>query len=304
MIIEGDCLEELKKLSGESVDLVIIDPPYNIGKDHWDSLGHTKKGYRPKEYTGPDYFVWMGQVFSELDRVLKKSGSFWVFHNDFRAMSRFLSEIESNTNLEFRQFVVWNKLFSGAKQEGYLMGYLQPDGLNNFQKMAEYMLFCTKKDLHLALRKERLARGITSSEIGVQIPSKNGNATGWYSNIETGKNLPTEKTIIPIQEMLGIGIADLVPTFNNQKTHHSVWNYDFDNTKFGHLTPKPVQLLENIIRHCSNAGDIVLDCFAGSGSTGIAAENLGRKYILIEKDPEYIALIHQRVLVRQSKLDI
>jgi DNA modification methylase len=70
------------------------------------------------------------------------------------------------------------------------------------------------------------------------------------------------------------------------------------------MTPKPVALLENIVKHCSNPGDVVLDCFAGSGSTGIAAENLGRKYILVEKDAEYVELIRRRILARQSSLDL
>lgn len=304
MIIHGDCLGELSKLEDHSVDLIVIDPPYNIGKDDWDNFGHTKKGYKQKAYEGLDYFVWMDEVFEQLDRVLKNSGSLWVFHNDFRAISRFLTGIENNTALGYRQFIVWNKLFPGAKQEGFLNGFLQPDALNNFQKMAEYILFCTKKNLHLALRAERLKRGINSSDIGIMIPSKNGNMTGWYSNIETGKNLPTEKTIVPITKMLGITMSDLVPTFNNQKTHHSVWNYDFDDVKVGHITPKPVPLLENIIRHCSNEGDIVLDCFAGSGSTGVAAANLGRKFILIEKDLAYVRIIEKRLRERQPKLGL
>ena len=65
---------------------------------------------------------------------------------------------------------------------------MQVEGLNNFQKMAEYMLFYTRKDLHLKLQKRRLERGIKSSDISKEILSKNGNVTGWYSNIETGKN--------------------------------------------------------------------------------------------------------------------
>ncbi len=44
-------------------------------------------------------------------------------------------------------------------------------------------------------------------------------------------------------------------TFNNQKTHHSVWNYDFDSKKIGHITPKPVALIENILKHSSNKND-------------------------------------------------
>jgi len=111
--------------------------------------------------------------------------------------------------------------------------------------------------------------------------------TGWYSNIETGKNYPTEDTIKPITKYLGLKMEDIVPKFNNQRTHHSVWNYEFDGKKLGHITPKPVDLLKNIVMHCTDPGDIVLDCFGGSGSTAIACMQTDRKYILIEKEEKY-----------------
>ena len=48
MIIHGDCLVELQKLEDKSADLILIDPPYNIGKEDWDNFGYTKKGFTPK----------------------------------------------------------------------------------------------------------------------------------------------------------------------------------------------------------------------------------------------------------------
>ena len=295
MIIQGDCLEQLSQLADKSVDLIIIDPPYNIGKADWDKIGYTQKGYQPKPYSGTSYYDWMEQVFIQLDRVMKDSGSFWFFHNDFRIMSELDRRIQQSTSFEFRNMVVWNKLFPGAQREAFLKGFVQVEGLNNFQKMVEYIMFYTRKDLHLKLKQRRLELGIKSTDISREILSRNGNLTGWYSNIETGKNLPTEKTIVPITKHLGFTMADLVPTFNNQCTSHSVWNYEFDAEKMGHLTPKPVDLLSNIILHCSNPGDVVLDCFAGSGSTALAARATGRQFILIEKEPEYVDIIHRRL---------
>jgi len=55
---------------------------------------------------------------------------------------------------------------------------------------------------------------------------------------------------------------DLRFTFNNQKTHHSVWNYEIAK-KQGHITPKPVVMMENIIKHSSKEGDVVLGLFYG-----------------------------------------
>ena len=52
IIHHGDSLTKMRELEDKSVDLVLIDPPYNIAKDDWDNFGVTKKGYQPKEYTG------------------------------------------------------------------------------------------------------------------------------------------------------------------------------------------------------------------------------------------------------------
>ena len=291
----GDCLLELSKLDCKSVDLILIDPPYNIGKDEWDDFGIIKKGYQPKPYSGESYYDWMEEVFIQLNRVMKDSGSFWFFHNDFMMMAELNRRIISSTDLEYKNFIVWNKLFSGCKQEGFLNGFVQIGGLNNFQKMVEYMLFYTRKDLHLKLKERRLERGVKSIDISKEILSKNDNVTGWYSNIETGKNYPTEETIKPITKHLGFTINDLVPKFYNQRTHHSVWQYDFDSKKMGHLTPKPIELLKNIIVHCTDPGDLVLDCFGCSVSTAVACVETNRNYFLIEREQKYVEIAKERI---------
>jgi site-specific DNA-methyltransferase (adenine-specific) len=145
------------------------------------------------------------------------------------------------------------------------------------------------------LKAAREELGVKQSTISKEILSKNGNMTGWYSNIETGKNYVTEETVQPITKHLGLTYDDIVPKFYNQKTHHSVWNYDLDGRKRGHITPKPVALLENIIRHVTDEGDVVLDCFAGTSSTAVACLNLRRSYIMIEKNPAYCELSRQRI---------
>ena len=294
-VIHGDCIVELKKLEAKCADLILIDPPYNIGKDDWDNFGITKKGYQPKPYSGECYYDWMEEVFIQLNRVMKDSGSFWFFHNDFRMMGELDRRIQQSTDLEYRNFIVWNKLFKGCKQEGFLKGFVQVEGLRKFQKIAEYMLFYTRKDLHLKLKAERLKREVKSSQISAEILSKTGKLTGWYSNIETGKNYPTKDTIKPITKYLDVTMDDIVPKFYNKRTHHSVWDYNFDNEKMGHITPKPIDLLENIILHCTDPDDVVLDCFGGSGSTAVAAMRTGRKYILIEKNPEYVSIAQDRI---------
>ena len=61
-----------------------------------------------------------------------------------------------------------------------------------------------------------------------------------------------------------------------------------------HPTQKPIELLERIILASTNEGDLVLDPFNGSGTTGIASIRLNRKYIGIEKNEEYCELTKKR----------
>ena len=62
-----------------------------------------------------------------------------------------------------------------------------------------------------------------------------------------------------------------------------------------HSTQKPVALFEYLIKTYTNEGDTVLDNVAGSGTTGVACQNLNRDFILIEKEPEYVEIIKQRL---------
>ena len=62
-----------------------------------------------------------------------------------------------------------------------------------------------------------------------------------------------------------------------------------------HPTQKPVELLEYLIKTYTNEGDLVLDNCAGSGTTGVAAKNLNRNFILIEQDEKYCEVIKERV---------
>ncbi|WP_432490738.1 DNA-methyltransferase, partial [Flavonifractor plautii] len=64
----------------------------------------------------------------------------------------------------------------------------------------------------------------------------------------------------------------------------------------GHPTQKPVAVMQWIVEHLTNEGDVVLDPFMGSGSTGVACANLGRGFIGSELDPEYFEISKGRLL--------
>lgn len=344
-VICGDAIEQMKALPDKSVNLVCIDPPYNIGKDDWDNLGIVKKGYggNTENVYGDYYFDWMADVFVGIERVLKDNGSFFFFHNDFRMMGELDRKIQEQTSFVMKNFIVWNKRFEGSPKKGFLDGYVVKDGLGSFNKMCEYILFYAFNNAW-KLQEARNRLGVKQATISREIPSKiyytyqikgdkeqnthrlsastdeealqqladqeidwevlqkcGGNMTGWYSNIETGKNYVTEDTIKPITKHLGLMYDDIVPKFRNQKTDHCVWNYDLDSKKLGHVTPKPVALLENIIKHTTDPGDLVLDCFAGTSSTALACLNLKRNYIMIEKEQKYCDISRERIAQRDIK---
>jgi site-specific DNA-methyltransferase (adenine-specific) len=66
--------------------------------------------------------------------------------------------------------------------------------------------------------------------------------------------------------------------------------------KTGYPTQKPLGILRRIIAASSAKGDWVLDFFAGSGTTGVAARELGRKFVLVDKNPESIQVISSRLV--------
>ena len=283
-LLEGDCIERLQEVPDKSVQLVCIDPPYNIGKDTWDTISN--------------YNEFMTSVIKLLEKKLKDNGSFFMFHNDMETISELMVSMKQSTKLIFRQMIVWNKRFDNSPKKGYMDGYVVKEGLHNFNKMAEYILFYTFDNSH-KLKEARTRLGVDQMTISKEIRSRTGGLTGWYSNLETGKNLPTRETIVPIEKHLGITYDDIVPKFNNLKTHHSVWNYDMAKRCPVHITPKPLELVKNIILHATDPGDTVLDCFAGSGTTGFAAIMTKRNFVMIEREPKYCNYI--RKVLRELK---
>lgn len=104
---------------------------------------------------------------------------------------------------------------------------------------------------------------------------------------ESGKGLSTHNG--------GRLTKDYIQEFSNYPKQHLI----FSNEKGLHPTQKPVALFEYLIKTYTNEGDIVLDNCAGSGTTGVACQNLKRDFILIEKEPEYVEIIKKRLTLPQ-----
>jgi site-specific DNA-methyltransferase (adenine-specific) len=73
----------------------------------------------------------------------------------------------------------------------------------------------------------------------------------------------------------------IVPTSGSERT--------------GYPTQKPVKLLERVVAASSNPGDLVADFFCGSGTTGVAAQRLGRRYLLVDDNPDAVRITRQRL---------
>lgn len=79
------------------------------------------------------------------------------------------------------------------------------------------------------------------------------------------------------------------------KYTHNVWTFPVDTGKKGHSAVYPIELPTNCIINFSKENDIILDPFAGSGTTGVACIRTKRKYILIEKEKKYYDIIIERI---------
>ena len=305
-LINGDCLEEMKSIPDVSVDLVLADPPYNIGKAEWDNVDN--------------YIEWCGKWFLECQRVLKSKGSFYFFHNDFLQVVDLQKWISLNTDFIFKQLIIWNKRYEGCNLKGYLDWGVSVDINRNYSKQAEYILYYVFQDetglttvmldtnnfstLRQYFKNYQEALGLSLKQINHKFGHRKADHAFYWKTTQWGlptKEVYSELSKLPVYngflrreyedlrreyEDLRREYEDLRYTFNNQKTHHSVWNYGIAE-KLDHETPKPVKLIENIILHSSNENDTVLDPFMGSGTTGVACVNLNRSFIGIELDEFY-----------------
>ena len=300
----GDCLQVMRDIPDKSINLICTDPPYNINKADWDKI--------------PDYIEWCGKWLLECQRVLMDNGSLYFFHNDMQQVADLMVWIRKNTAFVFKQFIVWNKRFDGYHNQ--IHAVVHSEEIRNYPKIAEYCLFYTFQDetglttvkldmnnfstLRQYFKDYQEALGLAKVEIIRLIGQQADHCFRWGS---TQWDLPTAETYaelgkLPVNnefvrreyEDLRREYEDLRYTFNNQKTHHSVWNYEIAERN-GHPTPKPVPLLENIIRHSSNEGDKVLDPFMGSGSTAEACIITRRAFIGIDNDERYYAIAQRRI---------
>lgn len=295
-IIHGDCIEVMKSIPDKSIDLVIADIPYNIGKDkRWD-----------KWKKQSEYIDFIGKRFLECQRVLKDNGSFYWFHNDFQQMSLIQGWLNKNTDFSFRSLITIEK-----EEETYVDVCYPNNNFYSYINKSEYLLFYNffSKDFrskYVLDYFDRLlsATGLSKSAIKSKVPL----ADHCFRVSEDNFAFPTEKTYSDIVSLIRtpfkvIPLNELKPKFDKSFGLDNIWRYKF-KSNINHPTPKPIELIENIINHSSNENDTILDPFSGSGTTAIACINTNRNYICIEKDKTYFALSVERVNNHKRQSDL
>ena len=312
-LIQGDCLEKMKDIPDGSVDLVLTDPPYNIGKAKWDKI--------------PDYINWCGKWIKECERVLKDNGSFYFWHNDMAQIAQLMEWIRQNTKFVYNSFCIWDKGDFRA------LAWKNPSEDNNLRSwfnICEYCLFYTFQDktglstVMLDTNNFPTMRGYfkrLQEYIGQGLKQINANmghrkaehAFYWKT---TQWDMPTPETYKQLIDTFGIDkwdgfreygdlrreygdlrreYEDLRYTHNLDANHNNVWKSTEHNSGKQHPTQKPLDLMERIVKTSSKEDGVILDPFMGSGTTAIACINTNRNYIGFELDKHYCDIANERI---------
>ena len=319
-LFQGDCLEIMPNIPNNSIDLVFVDPPYNIKKAEWDSI--------------ENYQAWCELWVAECSRVLKPNGAFWVSHSEPLVLTDISKSIR-NKGRALINWITWDKYNNVGALQGFLDGYTLIKGLRSFQWMSEYLIYHADEgewirqcDKERGFIFEPLRKYLSDERKGAAVDKADCNVACGFSHSAGGMAsrhyfsrsqwcLPTRDHYKALQalfnptggrkylrreyedlrreyEDLRREYEDLRYTFNNPGKMSSVWQIPPARAN-GHPTPKPEELLKRIIKSTSNKRDIILDPMMGSGTTGKMAKILNRAFVGIEKDPEYFEIAKKRI---------
>lgn len=249
-----DAFEALDFLPENSVDLLIVDPPYNLTKNF--------AGTTFKEMGLKDYIKWLDKWLKKTVRLLKDNASIYIC-SDWKT-SIAIPEAAG------KYFLLQNRI-SWEREKGR-------GAKNNWKNCLEDIWFFTKsKNYTFNLDEVKVQRPVIAP-----YRNKNGTPKDWIDN----------------------GVQKIRYTHpSNIWTDISIpfWSMP-ENTP--HPTQKPEKLIAKLILASSNKGDVVLDPFAGSGTTSVTAKKLGRHYIGIEREKEYAAICEKRLEMADTNKEI
>ncbi len=278
MLIFGDNLQVLKTLlqmkqegklknadGTPGVRLVYIDPPFGTGQEFLGSYG--QKAYQDK-IAGARFLEFLRKRLVFLRELLSEDGSIYV-HLDYHKDSHvrlIMDEIFGDQ--DFRNEIIWNYVSGGISESTFARKH---DTILFYTKSENY-IFNPQKEQTKEYKKESIHR----DEKGEYV---------WYIRPGTNPNVPEG-----VKSYVNKYVQDVwqIPIVNPQAEERETTN--------NYPTQKPEALLERIIKASSNPGDIVLDCFAGSGTTLAVAEKLGRRWIGVDCGKLAIYTIQKRML--------
>lgn len=252
----GDCVEELRKLTAGSVQLAFADPPFNIGYDY--DVYDDKRDCE-------SYLNWTREWISEVHRVLDPHGTFWLAIGDEYAAEM---KVMATREIGFtcRSWVVWYYTFGVNCKRKFTRSHAH---LFHFVKDAKNFTF-------------------NESDPAVRVPSARQLVYADNRANPHGR-LPDDTWILRPQD-LPHGFRPEEDTWYFPRVAGT-----FKERAGFHGCQMPEQLLGRIIRCCSNPGDLVLDPFSGSASTLVVARKLGRSALGFELSPDYARLGQERL---------
>lgn len=262
-IIFGDNLAALQQIGDESITLIYIDPPFNTGREQ------TRMRIRTLSSKEGDRVGFQGRRY-ETQIIGRKN-----FHDKFDDFLRFL---------EPRLHQAWR--------------VLKPNGSLYFHIDYREVHYCKLLLDEIFGRENFINEIIWAYDYGARTrrrwPPKHDNIL-WYAkdaknyifNYEEIERIPYMAPGLVGKEKAARGKLPtdtwwhtIVPTNSKEKT--------------GYPTQKPLGILRRIVQASSQPGDCVLDFFAGSGTTGTACLELGRRFILVDNNPQAMEVMAER----------
>lgn len=283
--ILGDCIEKMRDIESGSVDLVIADPPYwKVVNEQWDNKWKDRC----------DYIEWSLKWIGEVSRILRYGGTFYCF-GYFRTLAYIVPYLE-DMGLEVRQQIVIDKGMRAVAGR-------TTKKLKMYPTATESILFAikdNKKFIKPFLKERQKTLGLTSKQINDAIGVKSNGGGMWsqYTGNTVSGEFPTEELWNKLSDVLKFNLPykSVSQTFNPQMGYTDVWtDIDFYKEKRYHPTQKPLKLINRLILTSSNEGDLVVDPFAGCGSTQLSAIQLNRNYIGIELNEDYYDISLKRI---------
>ncbi|MFM2124578.1 MAG: Bordetella phage vB BbrM [Acidobacteriota bacterium] len=293
-ILQGDCVQSLKQLADESVQCCVTSPPYFGLRDY----GHD--GQIGLEPTPDDYVAKIVEVFREVRRMLRKDGTLWLNLGDSYARQ---GGRESNQPRHWDGREQDPGSMHGTRQAADIG--LKPKDLIGIPWRVAFALQADGWYLRQDIiwhkpnpMPESVQDRCTKAHEYVFLLSKSDRYYYDAGAIEEEASQPDRVRSDKVggnKYIEGIKHSD-GSTFTGSATRNkrSVWTINTQPFKGAHFATFPVELPRLCILAGTKAGDVVLDPFGGSGTTGQVALELGRSAILCELNPEYVELIRQR----------